>query len=112
MSEWKIGNKTLHVAVNWNAIRNYCQIAEINEISRLDKVLSFGLDEVLTMAWCCVREGERLAGNSFDVSEEDLGAIVGPADMANFLRIYIDLSTAKIPGAPATPTGEKKTIAP
>lgn len=109
MMTWRVGGQEFGVVVNWNVIRNYCRLKGISDISQLDKALSFDVDGVLTMAHCCIREGERLSGRTLELTEEDLGAIVGPTDMTNFLRVYVELSTARVPVAAGDTSAEKKT---
>lgn len=112
MMTWHIGGRDLAVVVNWNVIRNYCRLNGISDISQLDKALSFDVDGLLTMAHCCVREGERLSGRTLELTEEDLGALVGPADMTRFLQLYVELSTARVPVAAGETSAEKKTVNP
>lgn len=60
-------------------------------------MLCFGLDGVLTMAHCCIKEGERLEGRELEFDEVGLGAIMMPVDMTRFLEIYTRQTTANLP---------------
>ena len=69
------------VAANWNAIRDYCQRKGVTDLSKIGSVLCFGLDGVLTMAHCCIKEGERLEGRELGISEMELGEMFSPGMM-------------------------------
>ena len=84
-----INGKEYRVAVNWNAIRDYCQRKGINDLTQIDSVLSFNIDGMLTMAHCCIKEGERLEGRQLEETEEDLGAMMAPMEMTEFAKSYV-----------------------
>ena len=42
---------------------------------------------------------------SKEVSEEELGAVMGPVEMAGFVQVYVRQTTAGLPGT--TETGEE-----
>ena len=66
-----INGKEYRVAVNWNAIRDYCQRKGIKDLTQIDSVLSFNIDGMLTMAHCCIKEGERLEGRQLEETEAE-----------------------------------------
>ena len=84
-----INGKEYRVAVNWNAIRDYCQRKGIKDLTQIDSVLSFNIDGMLTMAHCCSKEGERLEGRQLEETEEDLGAMMAPMEMTEFAKSYV-----------------------
>lgn len=103
-----IGGTEYEMAVNWNAIRDYSKRRGISDLSQLDRVLSFDVDGALTMAHCCIKEGERLAGRTLTMSEEELGAAMTPGDVLRFMRLYAEETTAHLPGGG---TGDEKKTA-
>ena len=84
-----INGKEYRVAVNWNAIRDYCQRKGIKDLTQIDSVLSFNIDGLLTLAHCCIKEGERLEGRQLEETEEDLGAMMAPMEMTEFAKSYV-----------------------
>lgn len=92
-----INGKEYRVAANWNAIRDYCMRKGITDLRKIGNVLCFGLDGVLTMAHCCIKEGERLEGRELEIDEMELGTIMMPVDMTRFLEIYTRQTTANLP---------------
>jgi DNA phosphorothioation-dependent restriction protein DptG len=92
-----IDGKEYRVVANWNAIRDYCYRKRVKNLQEIGNVLCFGLDGVLTMAHCCIKEGERLEGRELEFDEVGLGAIMMPVDMTRFLEIYTRQTTANLP---------------
>ena len=92
-----IDGKEYRVVANWNAIRDYCYRKRVKNLQEIGNVLCFGLDGVLTMAQCCIKEGERLEGRELEFDEVGLGAIMMPVDMTRFLEIYTRQTTANLP---------------
>ncbi|MFR4036352.1 MAG: hypothetical protein ACLTZT_00280 [Butyricimonas faecalis] len=92
-----INGKNYRVAANWNAIRDYCQRKGIRNLQEIGNVLCFGLDGILTMAHCCIKEGERLDGRELELDEVGFGAIMTPVDMTRFLEIYTRQTTVNLP---------------
>ena len=99
-----INGQEYRIAVNWNAIRDYCQRKRIKDLTQMDSVLSFNIDGMLTMAHCCIKEGERLEGRKFEETEEDLGAMMTPVTMTEFAKSYVRQTTTGFSGG----TGAKK----
>jgi hypothetical protein len=95
MNTLTINGETYHVAVNWNAIKDYCNRRGLTDLSQLERAVAFDVDGALTMAHCCIREGERLAGREFTLTEEELGGDMTPIDVLQFMQIYANLSTPK-----------------
>ena len=85
------------VAANWNAIRDYCQRKGVTDLRKIGSVLCFGLDGVLTMAHCCIKEGERLEGRELGISEMELGEMFSPGMMTKFIEIYARQTTVSLP---------------
>lgn len=106
--EITINGKRYRVAANWNAIRDYCRRTGVTDLNEIGNVLWLGLDGVLTMAHCCLKEGERLDGRELEVSEEELGAVMGPVEMAGFVQVYVRQTTAGLPGTTETGDESKK----
>lgn len=84
------------LVVNWNAVQDYCKRKGINNLIQIDSVLSFNIDGMLTMAHCCIKEGERLEGRILDISEEELGNIMTPVSMTEFAKCYVRQVTTGI----------------
>ena len=92
-----INGKNYRVAANWNAIRDYCQRKGIRNLQEIGNVLCFGLDGILTMAHCCIKEGERLEGRELGISEMELGEMFSPGMMTKFIEIYARQTTVSLP---------------
>jgi hypothetical protein len=46
-----------------------------------------------TIALCCIREGEDIEGRSFDLSEKELGRLMGMQEIIKFSEILTELSS-------------------
>lgn len=104
----EIGDKKYRVAANMNAIRDYGIRTGNTDLSKIGDVLTFPLDSMGTMAHCCIKEGERLEGREFNLSELDLGAEMLPVHMLEFARVYTRQVTAGL--KPDNVTGTKKKL--
>lgn len=103
-----INGKEYRVAVSWNAIRDYCGRKGVNDLTEIDSVLSFNIDGMLTMAHCCIKEGERLEGRKFEMTEEDLGAMMNPIEMTEFAKSYVRQATTGMSGENGTKKSGKR----
>lgn len=103
-----INGQEYRVAVNWNAIQDYCHRKGIKDLTQIDSVLSFNIDGMLTMAHCCIKEGERLEGRKFEETEEGLGAVMTPMEMTEFAKSYVRQATTGIAGE--APTKKKRQV--
>ena len=91
-----IDGKEYRVAANWNAIRDYCGRKGVTDLSKLDSIVQFDVSDILTLAHCCIKEGERMEGKELVLSEEELGEIMSPVSMTVFINIYVGQSTTGI----------------
>lgn len=103
----EIGGKRYRVAANWNAIRDYCRRRGVSDLREIGSVLAFGVDGLLTMAHCCIAEGERMEGRELALDETGLGEAAGPAEMTAFVEIYVRQTTASLPQAGAAESKKK-----
>lgn len=103
----EIGGKRYRVAANWNAVRDYCRRKEVTDLRAIGDVLCVGVDGLLTMAHCCIREGERMDGREFPLDETALGEAMGAGEMAAFVEAYARQTTASLPGGGSKKKAER-----
>ncbi len=87
-----IGEIKLRVEANWNATLDYCDRKGVTELSSLDNLGELTPGDLTTMMHCCIKEGERLDGREFTMTEQDLGGILRPYHVGEFVRIYQEQS--------------------
>lgn len=95
----EIGDKKCRVEANWNAIADFCRRKGVTDLSQLDILSRIGVDDILPLMHCCLKEGERVNGNDFPLSEEELGSVVNTVKMGEFMRIYAEQSRVDLPAS-------------
>lgn len=104
-----LAGRKLRVEFNWNALANYCKLSGMNDLADLDKIVNITAGDMRAFIYVAVVEGERMDGREFELSEEDLGAIMRPADISEIMKIYAEQT--KVTGgqtpSPATPVKKK-----
>lgn len=85
-----INGRKLRVEVNWNTIcdfsfltgvdfNDFCQMASDGKVTPKD---------LRTMLYCAIKEGERMDGRPFELTELDLGEGIRPGIIIMFVEIF------------------------
>ena len=91
-----IAGKTYRVEVNWNALSAFLAAVGRDSIEELASFNTIRPSEIAALIWAGIREGERLEGREFNISVLDIGAVIGPADVAAFMEIYVRQSSPQM----------------
>ena len=91
-----IAGKTYRVEVNWNALSAFLAAVGRDSIEELASFNTIRPSEIAALIWACIREGERLEGREFKLSVLDIGSVIGPADVAVFMEIYVRQSSPQM----------------
>lgn len=91
-----IGEKNYRVEANWNATLDYCDRKGVTELSALDNLGQLTPGDLTIMMHCCIKEGERMDGREFNMTELDLGGILRPFHIGEFVRIYQEQSIVEV----------------
>lgn len=91
----EIGELKLRVEANWNATLAYCECKGVDNLSALDNLGELSPGDLTTMMHCCIKEGERMDEREFVMSELDLGAILRPQHVGQFIQMYQEQSAVK-----------------
>lgn len=91
-----IAGKTYRVEVNWNALSAFLAAVGRDTIEELASFNTIRPSEIAALIWACIKEGERLDGREFKLSVLDIGAVIGPADVAAFMDIYVRQSSPQM----------------
>lgn len=92
----EIAGRRYRVEVNWNATTAYLQAVGRDTLDELAKIDTFRPSELTALMAACIAEGERLEGHDGAPSALDLGAIITPANVAEFLKIYVRQSAPQV----------------
>ena len=92
----EIGGKRYRVESNWNALMAFLEAVGRNTIDELSKIGDIRPSELTALMAACIAEGERLDGRDGAPSALDLGALVTPAKVREFLDIYALQSAPKM----------------
>lgn len=92
----KIGGKRYRVEVNWNALAAFLAAVGRDTIEELANFNTIRPSEITALIAACIIEGERLDGRECHISALDLGAVIGPSDVAAFMDIYVRQSAPKM----------------
>lgn len=84
----EIAGKRYRVESNWNALTSFLEAVGRNTIEELSKINSFKPSELTALMAACIAEGQRLDGGKDVPSALDLGAVIKPDDVREFLEIY------------------------
>ena len=108
----KIGGKEYRVEVNWNATTSFLQAIGRDTIDELAGITTFRPSELTALMAACIEEGERLDGRDGAPSALDLGTVISPADVAEFMKIYIKQSSPAVEADEPKKEGREETPAP
>ena len=92
----KIDGKEYRVEVNWNALASFLREVGRDSIDELASFNTIRPSEITALIAACIVEGERLDGRKCHISALDLGAVIGPSDVAAFMDIYVRQSAPKM----------------
>ena len=92
----EIAGKRYRMESNWNALMAFLDAVGRNTIDELSKIGTLRPSELTNLMVACLTEGERLDGREFTMSALDLGALVTPAKVREFLDIYAAQSAPKM----------------
>ena len=90
----KVGGREYRAEANWNAVAAYCRRKGVADLGGLDVLGRIGVEDVLPLMYCCLKEGERLEGRDFDLTEDDLGSLANAATVGQFMQLYVRQSQA------------------
>ena len=91
-----IGGKEYRVEANWNALMAFLESVGRNTLDELSKIGDIRPSELTALMAACIAEGERLDGRDGAPSALELGALVTPAKVREFLTIYAIQSSPKV----------------
>ena len=83
----KIRGKLYRVEVNWNAFEEFARLKGATITDALSLSLQEG-DNIKVMMTAALREGERLEGREFDLTPVQVGEILTPVAVTQFLEVY------------------------
>lgn len=91
-----IAGKRYRVESNWNALTAFLDAVGRNTLDELSRIDTIRPSELTAMMAACIAEGERLDGRDGAPSALDLGAVITPDDVREFLDIYVRQSSPQI----------------
>ncbi len=92
----EIAGQRYRVESNWNALTDFLETVGRNTLDELSKIDTIRPTELTALMAACIAEGERLDGRDKVPSAKDLGAIITPDDVRNFLDIYVRQSNPQL----------------
>ena len=92
----EIMGKRFRVESNWNALTAFLEAVGRNTLDELSKIGTLRPSELTNLMVACLAEGERLDGREFTMSALDLGALITPDNVREFLEIYVRQSNPKL----------------
>ena len=103
-----IAGKRYRVESNWNALTAFLDAVGRNTLDELSRIDTIRPSELTAMMAACIAEGERLDGRDGAPSALDLGAVITPDDVREFLDIYVRQSSPQLE-ADEPKKGERET---
>ena len=85
----EVGGKKYRVEANWNAVAEFCAKKGAVKLSQLDILSRLGVGDILTLMHCCIKEGERMDGRDFELTEQDLGSVANAGVISRFIALYV-----------------------
>jgi hypothetical protein len=92
----EIAGKRYRVESNWNALTAFLDAVGRDTLDELSRINTIRPSELTALMAACIEEGERLDGRDGAPSAKDLGAIITPDDVREFLTIYVRQSNPKL----------------
>ena len=84
-----IGGVQYRVEVNWNALSNFLVAVGRDTLEGLSQIGTMKPSEITSLMVESIREGERLEGRDCTLTALDLGAVLQPQHVGEFMDIYI-----------------------
>jgi hypothetical protein len=91
-----IAGKRYRVESNWNALTAFLDAVGRNTLDELSRIDTIRPSELTAMMAACIAEGERMDGRDGAPSALDLGAVITPDDVREFLDIYVRQSSPQL----------------
>ena len=91
----EIAGRRFRVESNWNALTAFLDAVGRDTLDELSRINTIRPSELTALMAACIEEGERLDGRDGAPSAKDLGAIITPDDVREFLSIYVRQSNPK-----------------
>ena len=104
----EIAGTRYRVESNWNALTAFLDAVGRDTLDELSRINTIRPSELTALMAACIEEGERLDGRDGAPSAKDLGAIITPDDVREFLTIYVRQSNPKT-GAEESKKEERET---
>lgn len=85
-----IGDKKVRIEVNWNALIDFLDLTglEFNAFVKDASKGDINPRHVRTLIWCSASEGERMDDKELDLTEEDVGGLLTPATVNDFVAVF------------------------
>jgi len=97
-----IGGKEYRVEVNWNAISAFLVAVGRDTLEGLSDIAKMKPSDISALMAASINEGERLEGRECHFTALELGAMMRPSHVGQFVDIYIQQSRAQVePEEPA-----------
>ena len=104
----EISGRRFRVEANWNALTSFLDAVGRDTLDELSRINTIRPSELTALMAACIEEGERLDGRDGAPSAKELGAIITPDDVREFLTIYVRQSNPKT-GAEESKKEERET---
>lgn len=83
-----IGGEKVRVEMNWNAMMSFCDQKGIDDLSKIGDIGKLTTRDLLMIMHSAIKEGERMDGKNFEKTKEQLGEVLRPSDISQFMSIY------------------------
>ena len=92
----EIAGARFRVESNWNALTAFLEAVGRNTLDELSRIDTIRPSELTALMAACIAEGERLDGRDGAPSALDLGAMITPDDVREFLAVYVRQSNPQL----------------
>ena len=92
----EIAGRRFRVESNWNALTAFLDAVGRDTLDELSRINTIRPSELTALMAACIEEGERLDGRDGAPSAKDLGALITPDDVREFLNIYVRQSNPQV----------------
>lgn len=75
------------IRFNWNAIGRFQQVEGV-DFAELDKIAGKNAKVLTSLIHCGLAEGARIEKRDLPFTVDDLGALIGPSDIAPILEVF------------------------
>ena len=91
-----IGGNEYRVEVNWNALSAFLVAVGRDTLEGLSDIAKMKPSDISALMAAAINEGERLEGRECHFSALELGAMMRPSHVGQFVDIYIQQSRAQL----------------